>query len=76
VGSRQPWTIEYGTGSVSGVIVKDTINLAGLALNNHTFGVALQESVEFSSGDTPFDGLMGLARSVRLLLFAFLLRIV
>lgn len=32
---------------------------------NHTFGVATTESVQFSSSTASFDGLMGLAQSVR-----------
>lgn len=50
---------------MSGDIITDNIAIAGLALNNHTFGVANVESVDFSSDSTPFDGLMGLAQSVR-----------
>lgn len=44
--------------------MKDDILIAGLALKQHIFGVATQESIEFSSSTTPFDGLMGLAQSV------------
>ena len=64
--SQAPFTVTYGTGEVSGTIVQDNINIAGLALNTHTFGVALVESVDFSGAQTPFDGLMGLAQSVRI----------
>jgi len=42
--------------------------MAGLQLNNHTFGVANEESVQFSADTVPFDGLMGLAQSVSRLL--------
>lgn len=56
----------YGTGNVQGDIITDNIVVAGLALNNHTFGVANQESVQFSADSVPFDGLMGLAQSVRI----------
>lgn len=38
--------------------------MAGLQLNKHTFGVANEESVQFSADTVPFDGLMGLAQSV------------
>jgi hypothetical protein len=41
----------------------DNVNLAGLALDKHVFGVASLESVDFSSDNTTFDGLMGLAQS-------------
>jgi hypothetical protein len=56
--------VKYGTGQVSGTIVKDDIVVAGLSLKAHTFGVATVESVEFSANSVPFDGLMGLAQSV------------
>ena len=43
----------------------DNVEIAGLSLNNHTFGVANQESENFaSSSQSSFDGLMGLASSV------------
>jgi hypothetical protein len=48
---------------VSGTVIQDNINVAGLALNNHVFGVADQETDDFGSNNTPFDGLMGLAKS-------------
>jgi len=48
---------------VQGNIIADNINVAGLALDKHVFGVALVESVDFSSDATKFDGLMGLAKS-------------
>ena len=49
---------------MQGTIVSDNINVAGLALDKHVFGVALVESVEFTSETTKFDGLMGLAKSI------------
>jgi len=61
--SNQPFQVKYGTGQVSGTIVKDDIVVAGLSLKAHTFGVATVESVEFSANSVPFDGLMGLAQS-------------
>jgi len=57
------FTVTYGTGKVAGTIVEDNIVIGNLSLSNHTFGVAVLESVDFSSNSTPFDGLMGLARS-------------
>ena len=48
---------------MSGNIIADNVNIAGLALDKHIFGVALVESVDFSSDTTKFDGLMGLAKS-------------
>ncbi|KIM39982.1 hypothetical protein M413DRAFT_19672 [Hebeloma cylindrosporum] len=58
-----PFSVTYGTGQVSGNIIKDNIAIAGLALDAQTFGVATSESVDFSSNTTPFDGLMGLAQA-------------
>ena len=61
--TQKPFNITYGTGSVDGRVIKDNIIVAGLPLPNHTFGVAEQETVEFSSDQTLFDGIMGLAQS-------------
>jgi len=63
VDTGKTFEVTYGTGQVSGDIVNDDVSIAGLTLNNHTFGVANTESVDFSSDSTPFDGLMGLAQS-------------
>lgn len=61
--TQKPFAVTYGTGAVKGVIVQDDIVVAGLSLPNHTFGVANQETVDFSSDSTKFDGIMGLAQS-------------
>ncbi|KAI0635714.1 acid protease [Trametes polyzona] len=61
--SQQEFQVTYGTGAVQGNIVQDNINIAGLALKGHTFGVALAETQDFSDDSVPFDGLMGLAQS-------------
>lgn len=58
-----PFEVSYGTGHVAGSIIQDNIIVAGLKLTNHVFGVATLESTDFSSNQTPFDGLMGLAQS-------------
>lgn len=63
VDTNKPFQVTYGSGAVAGDIVTDDISVAGLALKQHTFGVALQETVDFSSNQVPFDGLMGLAQS-------------
>lgn len=63
VDSKTPFQITYGTGNVSGTVVKDDVSIAGLDLSEHTFGVADVESPEFSSDRVQFDGLMGLAQS-------------
>jgi len=58
-----PWNITYGTGAVSGTMIKDNIVVAGIPLNAHTFGIALKESPDFTNEGVPYDGLMGLALS-------------
>ncbi|SPO25886.1 related to extracellular aspartic proteinase [Ustilago trichophora] len=58
-----PFSIQYGTGDVSGNLARDNLEIAGLALTNYTFAVTTQESSDFSDETVPFDGLMGLARS-------------
>ncbi len=58
-----PFSIQYGTGDVSGNLAMDNLNIAGLALTNYTFAVTTQESSDFADDSVPFDGLMGLARS-------------
>jgi len=63
VASQTPFQVTYGTGAVAGAIITDDITVAGLTLKAHTFGVALQETVDFSADTVPFDGLMGLAQS-------------
>lgn len=63
VQSNQNFSVTYGSGAVAGVLCQDNVNMAGLQLNNHTFGVANEETVQFSSNTVSFDGLMGLAQS-------------
>ena len=63
VDSQKPFQVTYGTGAVRGTIVTDDLAFAGLKLPNHTFGVATEETEDFSRDTTLFDGLMGLAQS-------------
>lgn len=62
VDTKAPFQVTYGSGAVTGTIVTDNINVAGLALDKHTFGTAQGETEQFTGA--PFDGLMGLAQSV------------
>jgi hypothetical protein len=64
VDTQNFFQVTYGSGFVSGDIITDNIAVAGLQLPNHTFGVAKNESVDFSSPSTIFDGIMGLAQSI------------
>ena len=61
--TQKPFQVTYGSGAVAGDIITDNIAVAGLQLPNHTFGVANRETVDFSSSQTAFDGIMGLAQS-------------
>ncbi|KAK2460906.1 hypothetical protein APHAL10511_007376 [Amanita phalloides] len=63
VDTKQPFRVTYGTGNVAGTIVTDDLAFAGFSLRKHRFGVANQESVQFSDNSVPSDGLMGLAKS-------------
>jgi len=63
VDTGKNFEVTYGTGDVKGDVITDNVEIAGLKLNKHSFGVATQESDDFSSNTTPFDGLMGLALS-------------
>jgi len=56
---------------VVGTVVQDEVVIGGLTLSKHTFGVANQESANFATDATPFDGLMGLAKSVCIGLLSF-----
>lgn len=44
VSTRQEWNITYGSGSASGLVVRDTVEIAGMQLQNHSFGVTLDVS--------------------------------
>ncbi|NXK87672.1 PEPA protein, partial [Formicarius rufipectus] len=52
--------IAYGTGSMSGVLGYDTVNVAGINVYNQVFGLAETEPGDFFYY-TPFDGILGLA---------------
>ena len=57
------WGIIYGTGFVTGSLITDNVRIAGLVMNNYTFGASVAESSEFTDSFT-MDGLMGLAKGV------------
>ncbi|EPS37846.1 hypothetical protein H072_8400 [Dactylellina haptotyla CBS 200.50] len=58
--SNSPFSIQYGSGSVAGVLAKDTVNIAGMGIQT-TFGLSQQLSQQFDQFQP--DGLMGLATS-------------
>ncbi|KAF9576393.1 hypothetical protein EC968_008688 [Mortierella alpina] len=52
--------ISYGDGSrVEGILGQDRVNIAGLVIENQTFGLALRQSTSFSNDVV--DGILGLA---------------
>ncbi|PWN42199.1 acid protease [Ceraceosorus guamensis] len=61
-GTTNPFSITYGTGSVSGILGRDDVYIAGMKLANQTLGLARKETTDFSDPGVPFDGLMGLAK--------------
>ena len=55
-----PFSIQYGTGSMTGFISKDTLTIGGLALPNVSFAEATDEpGIAFAM--TEFDGILGLS---------------
>jgi cathepsin D len=49
VGSKK-WTYGYINGDVTGVLVNDTVNFAGLTLENVAFGLASQVDLGVTNG--------------------------
>ncbi|CAG8457985.1 22911_t:CDS:2, partial [Racocetra persica] len=54
-----PFSIKYGTGSVSGTSCTDNVVISGITVKNQVFGITTTESNEFTGSQ--FDGIMGLA---------------
>ncbi|KFP82910.1 Pepsin A, partial [Acanthisitta chloris] len=52
--------IAYGTGSMTGVLGYDTVNVAGISISDQIFGLAETEPGDFFYY-APFDGILGLA---------------
>ncbi|NWS77138.1 PEPA protein, partial [Crotophaga sulcirostris] len=60
VGTNDSVSIAYGTGSMTGVLGYDTVDVAGLDVVNQIFGLAETEPGDFFYY-SPFDGILGLA---------------
>ncbi|KAF9693501.1 hypothetical protein EKO04_008482 [Ascochyta lentis] len=55
-----PFSVTYGTGSVSGTLATDTLHIGGSLSPSVTFGLATNVSSEFKS--YPMDGILGIGR--------------
>ncbi|KAJ8393543.1 hypothetical protein AAFF_G00060160 [Aldrovandia affinis] len=55
-----PVSIQYGTGSMTGFLGYDTVNVGGIVDTNQMFGLSQTEPGSFLYY-SPFDGIMGLA---------------
>ncbi|EDW75917.1 uncharacterized protein Dwil_GK19045 [Drosophila willistoni] len=60
VASSQNFSIEYGTGSVTGFLAIDTVTINGLSIANQTFGEAITQPGS-SFENVAFDGILGMA---------------
>ncbi|KJZ78782.1 hypothetical protein HIM_01555 [Hirsutella minnesotensis 3608] len=58
--SSKDFSVSYGTGTVSGKLATDTIEVAGMSFE-YTFGLASKTSPDFVN--FPFDGILGMAMS-------------
>ncbi|EEH08794.1 aspartyl protease [Histoplasma capsulatum G186AR] len=56
-----PFTVSYGSGTVSGVLVNDSVSFGGFDLAHLGFGSVLSMSDEFKN--YPMDGILGLGRA-------------
>ncbi|XP_015197904.1 pepsin A-like [Lepisosteus oculatus] len=57
--TSQTLTIQYGTGSMTGILGYDTVTVAGISVSNQIFG--LSETEASFQYYMPFDGILGLA---------------
>ncbi|KAG8952196.1 hypothetical protein FRC04_004903 [Tulasnella sp. 424] len=55
------FSVQYGTGEVSGVLAQDRVSVGSLVVENQYFGAVNQESNDFDN--SPCDGLIGMAFS-------------
>ncbi|KAJ7284664.1 aspartic peptidase domain-containing protein [Mycena rebaudengoi] len=60
----ESWAVKYGSGSVSGDLVTDHVEFAGTTLKHHKFGIARNESSDFTPDIIPLDGMLGCAKSI------------
>ncbi|NXJ83445.1 PEPA protein, partial [Trogon melanurus] len=60
VSTNDSVSIAYGTGSMTGILGYDTVDVAGISITNQIFGLAETEPGDFFYY-CPFDGILGLA---------------
>ncbi|XP_060931023.1 pepsin A-like [Limanda limanda] len=55
----QPLSIQYGTGSMTGYLVSDTVQVGGISIANQVFGISQTEAAFMANMKA--DGILGLA---------------
>lgn len=55
----QNFALQYGTGSCTGFISQDTVELGGLTIKDFKFGEVTKEAADVF-GQAPFDGILGM----------------
>ncbi|XP_064537445.1 lysosomal aspartic protease-like [Drosophila montana] len=62
VANGQSFSIQYGTGSLTGFLSTDTVTINGLSIASQTFGEAISQANGSFTG-VPFDGILGMGYS-------------